>query len=216
MMPVRARFPLLLLSFLCASLFAACAKSTIKPGHTDPGFSLETLRTDTVSLSVSRNVEITAFEKSFAGSFASGDSLALYLSQRILDSLNHGEPQVPARAASETTPEKTAPFQVRVSNITIGNFTRELPTMVLPTAGDNSMAPAGGGTSEYCTVAFDVEVWEADPVLGGSVQDSLRASFGVSAQAQVVLYAYKTALIEAVNAAARRAAWQLRGNKSGE
>jgi hypothetical protein len=202
----RARLALFLpAAFSIAIIFAACGKSTVKPGHADPDFALASLRADTSMLIVSANVQVAGFEKAFANRFATGDALAAYLAQRILDSLNAGDPKVPAIGITST---RTARFRIQVADIAVGKAMRELPVLVLPSTGENALAPAGGGTSESCTVTFNVEVWEAD----STREETRRLSFTVTGRSDVVLYAYKSALVEALNAAARRTAWHLRGD----
>jgi hypothetical protein len=195
---------------MIAALLSACGKSTVKPGHTDPGFSLENLREGRTALIVDGNVRLAGFEAAFASRFGTGDSLATYLSARILDSLNSGNPAITALAAPAMNPRHI----IHVRNIVVDQHTREIPTAVLPSGGPSRMEPAGGGSSKSCVVTLDVEVWET-AAEGTQPPDSAsgfrRLSFTVTGQADVPLFAYKAALVEAVNAAARRTAWHLRG-----
>jgi hypothetical protein len=221
MRPVRFRH----LALLCAAAFlAACGKATVRPGVPDPAFSLESLRSGSSGLVVSGDVRVTEFKKSFKAVFGTGDSLAAYLSARILDSLNRGLPRIEAYALPPSlfpfpgdtaaaappaapVPRPAVPTHVlRIRNLAVEKSTRELPVMLLPSDPQNMMQ-AGGGKSEGCTVSFDVEIWET----AGPGLLAPRYTFSVTGRADVPLYAYKSALKEAVNAAARGTARHLRG-----
>lgn len=219
-------------AMLGAVLLTGCGKATVHPGPVDAGFSLASLRADTTSVIVEGEVRVTEFEKSFEDVFGSGDSLAAAIEARLLDSLNRGVPALPARAGSPelaglfaaqgegfdpvdeaaqpATPETAPRYILRIRNVTVGNALKEIPSAVLPSGTANSMAPAGGGTSESCVVAFDVEVWENSKEEGTALNMRRRAAFSVTGKADVLLYAYKSALEEAVAAAVRGTAKHLR------
>jgi hypothetical protein len=215
------RFRTLVLSGIAASLLAACSKSTVRPGFSDPGFSLDSLRSGSSGLVVSGNARVAGFQKSFDALFGTGDSLAAWLSARILDSLNQGRTpiaayalpafmipfpgDVPVAPPQSPMPRPAVPsYVIRIRNIAVEKILNEVPSTLLPSGSQIGMVPAGGGTSEACVVSFDGEVWETATM-------TMRHSFSVTARADVTLYAYKTALRGAVKAAARRTAWHLRG-----
>src|SRR5690606_35528842 len=88
------------LAFTIAALLAACGKSHVRPGHADPDFDLAALRSGGVALEIDTTVSVTDFRRAFAVAFGSGDSLASHLAARILDSLNRGDPKIPAVRAA--------------------------------------------------------------------------------------------------------------------
>jgi hypothetical protein len=190
---------------ILAVLLAACGKSHVRPGHADADFDLASLRDGGVALEIDTAVTVTEFRRAYASAFGSGDSLASYLAHRLLDSLNLGNPLIPAQRSGGSSDE-SPPHLVRITNIAVGNATRELPKAIVPGYGENVKTPAGGGTSESCVVTFEVEVLEI-------ATGTSRLAFSVTGTADVPLYAYKTALREAVNAAARRTVWHLRGDE---
>jgi hypothetical protein len=212
----RLRLSVVSLPFMAvvAALFlTACGKSTVRPVLADPGFEIASLRAGTSALIVDGDVRVAGFEDAFADRFGTGDSLASYLAARLLDSLNGGNPAIAAATAPTLNPR----FVIHVRNIVVDRRTRELPAVILPSGSQNSMEPAGGGTSQSCIVTFDVDVWEQEAA--AVVSDSFpegsagvrRLVFSVTGVADVPLYAYKTALVEAVTVAARRTARHLRG-----
>lgn len=206
-------FPVAFAAVSAALFLSACGKSTVRPVLADPGFELASLRSGTAALIMDRDARVEGFHDAFASRFGSGDSLAAFIAAELLDSLNGGKPVIAAAAAPALNPR----FVIHVRNIIVERRTRELPATILPTGGQQAMAPAGGGTSESCAVTFEVEVWEQDSVRVAS--DSIpegsagmrRLVFSVTGLADVPLYAYKTALVEAVDMAARRTARHLRG-----
>jgi hypothetical protein len=76
------------------------------------------------------------------------------------------------------------------------------------------MVPGGGGENESCIVRFDVEVWErfSDD---GTVGVARRAAFTVTGKAPVVLFAYRSALDEAIATALNGTLGALRNTASG-
>jgi hypothetical protein len=212
----RFRLPVFPPAFVVLSValfLAACGKSTVRPVLADPGFELASLRTGTAALIVDGDVRVEGFHDAFASRFGSGDSLAAFIAAELLDSLNGGKPVIVASIAPALNPR----FVIHVRNLIVERRARELPATILPTGGQQAMAPAGGGTSESCAVTFDVEVWEQDSagVASENIPEGAsgvrRLVFSVTGLADVPLYAYKTALVEAVNMAARRTARHLRG-----
>ena len=205
-------------------LFAACGKATVKPGHAAAGFSVASLRAGSSALIVDARPTLSdltpSYQSAFADRFGDGDSLASYLAARLLDSLNGGTPAVPAALAPALNPRHI----LHVRDLVIARTTREVPKATLPSGAQSSpqMEPAGGGTSEGWSVTFTVDVWETSGILGeaedepgvaapDSAAGKLRFSFAVTGQADVPLYAYKSALTEALNVAANAAVRHLRG-----
>jgi|GEM_PF-4291655 len=229
------------LGLVASLLLVACGKAMVKPGATAEGFTLATLRAGTSAVIVDADVATSnltpSYQEAFNVRFGTGDSLSSYLAALLLDSLNRGTPKVPAVVAPALNPR----YILIVRDLSLARGTRELPSALLPTGAQQGMQAAGGGTSESWTFSFVVNVWEtagrsfdvddADSGQGvaaprgadstGAVEDVspaadtlnglLRYSFSVSGVADVPLYAYKTALEEAVDAAVTKAARHLRG-----
>jgi hypothetical protein len=185
----------------CAVLLAGCGKSHVRSGTSSPDFDRAALRSGLV-IEVDTTVALNGFHRSFADAYGSGRAFASGIARRVADSLNGGTPRIPARLATDTGAIPGTPYRLRLRNFAVDATARELPTMILPTYGANTKAPAGGGTSKGCAISLDVEILEGD---------ATRLSFSVTGTADVPLFAYKTALREAAYAAARRTAWHLRG-----
>jgi hypothetical protein len=222
-----ARF--LILAFTATLFLSACGKATVKPMAVNEGFALSSLQSGINAVIVDTEVgfiDLTpSYQNAFSKQFGSTDSLSSYLAARLIDSLNAGAPKLHAVAAPALNPRHI----LHIRNLVLERGTRELPTALLPSGSGQSMQAAGGGTSEGWTIAFEVDVWRPTGVLwssdtggelsdiGGalSVPDSasglMEYSFTVNGQADVPLYAYKTALVEAVNAAVTKTARHLRG-----
>lgn len=214
------------LALTAALLVTGCGKATVRPGTSDDGFSLSMLRSAPSAVIIDAEVSFSdltpSYQSAFNSRFGTEDSLTSYLSAVLIDSLNRGTPRVPAALAPALNPRHI----LIIRDLVVARGARGLPSTLLPTGGQKSMQSAGGGTSESWTVSFVVNVWEsarefhADSVVVDTtsfeVPDStsglLRYSFAVSGSADVPLYAYKTALIEAVNAAVTQTARQLRKN----
>lgn len=209
---------------LCATFFlAACGKATVQTGTARAGFTLTDLQSGMSAVIVDavliRNDLTTSYEEALAERFGHDDSLSSYLTARLIDSLNGGTPRVAAVSAPGLNPRHI----IHVRDLVVARVARAVPTALLPTGGQQNMQSAGGGTSESWAVAFEVEVWRPTGVFvhtgeetdeGTRVPDSTTGvreySFSVTGRADVPLYAYKTALVEAVNAAATEAARHLR------
>lgn len=206
-------------------LLAACGKATVKSGMAREGFVLTDLQSGISAVIVDAGITpqnlSTPYRKALAERFGDGDSLSSHLAARLIDSLNGGTPRVTAVGAPGLNPRHI----IHIRELTVSRVTREVPTALLPTGGQQSMQAAGGGASESWAVSFEVDVWRPTGLLGNAAEDtsaetasvpdsatSVREySFSVTGRADVPLYAYKTALVEAVNAAAAEAARHLRG-----
>lgn len=203
-------------------VLAACGKATVRSGEAREGFSLTDLQSGISAVIVDAAVEradLTApYRDAFTERFGDSDSLSTYLTARLVDSLNNGTPRLAAVSAPGLNPRHI----IHVRELTVSRVTREVPTALLPTGGQQSMQVAGGGTSESWAVSFEVDVWRPVGVVTEesesgdvNVPDSATSvreySFSVTGRADVPLYAYKTALVEAVNAAATEVARHLRG-----
>lgn len=211
-----------------AVLFCGCGKAMVKPGERADGFSLKALRAAPVALFVDPDVSLPdltpPFAAAFADRFGSPDSFSSYLAARMLDSLNHGKPPIQAALAPTPWPR----HMVVVRELALRQDEREVPMALLPTGGQQSLQSAGGGTSRSWTLSFLVNVWEVSgripdedgsghydhegPGLADTTDGLLRHSFEVTATAEVPLYAYKTALDEAVRVAANKAVRYLRND----
>ncbi len=219
-----------LIMIAMAALFTGCGKATVRPLATDPGFTMALLRQDSAALNVSEHVQVNEFNKPFDEFFGSGSALAARLSARLLDSLNHGTPSLSVRSSTpavaalwpkdsaaagtaedlETAWQDQAPkFILRIHNLTVGNHREAIPATMIPSGPQGGMAPATGGENVACMVTFDVEVWEKmnEDGLAGLTR---RAAFTVTGKANVVLFANKMALEEAISAAVRGTLAQLR------
>lgn len=215
---------------VAAVLVAGCGKATVRPVASDPGFSMARLRADTVALSVAGHVRITEFKKTVEDVFGSDSVLGARLSARLLDSMTHGTPAIVVRAVSpavaalwpqdstadappgdpDTRWRAEAPrYVVRVYNLTVGGNREPIPAMTLPSGPHGEMAPASGGENVACVVGYDVEVWETVDE-EGLVGLRRRTAFTVTGRANVVLFAHKMALEEALAAALRATLKQLR------
>jgi hypothetical protein len=221
------------LSAILPMLLGGCGRGTVRPAAFAPGFSLASLSSAPSVLVVSEDVRVTEFKKSFSNAFGTGEILAAYISARVLDSLNGSIPKIAttpaasglarlfaehpndsllAYVSTDSGAFATPAYVLRIRNVTVGNAFSEIPRVVLPTAAPNSMAPEGGGTNESCIVTFDVEIWEfRGGGNDGGRELARRGTFGVTGRADVVVYAYKSALVEAVRAATRVTARHLRG-----
>lgn len=216
-------------------LLTACGKATLTTGSLRPGFTLTALQGGASAVIVDAVVDTVDFTPSyrtaFAERFGSADSLSSHVAALLIDSLNAGTPRLPAVLAPGLNPRHI----IHVRNVTVRRDARDVPSALLPTGGQREMQAAGGGTSEAWSVSFEVDVWrptgalpdvgdgyvatgqESDGTEPGSLipPDSATGvkeySFSVTGRADVPLYAYKTALVEAVNAAAAQAARHLGG-----
>ena len=172
-------------------LVTGCSRSTVSTRFKAPEFALADLRTSPSLLVVSPEVRVNAFKKSYRSVFPDTASLSTRLTRKILDSLKLEKPLA--------SPPK---YVIYVRTVTIGDSLTQLPSGILPGV-TGGMEPAGGGTSTSCLVTLDMEI--LDPA------GTSRYAFTVRTQADVLLYAYKTALLTALDAAAHKAAAHLRG-----
>jgi hypothetical protein len=178
-------------ALLCGALFG-CSRSTVSTGFNAPEFSLARLRSEPSLLVVSPEVRVTGFRKTYAALFRDDSALASRISRKLLDSLR-GEIRL-----ESTSPE----YRIFVRTVTIGDSATDLPRGILPGV-TGGMEPAGGGQRKSCVVSFEVEIRDAR---GARVY-----AFTTQAQADLPLYAYKTTLRNALDAAARKTAAHLSG-----
>ncbi len=223
--PAVARPTYLLVSLvLPALLLAGCGKATIQTGTAREGFTLTDLQSGISAVIVDAGVIAkdltTPYQNALTERFGHDDSLSSYLTARLIDSLNGSLPRVAAVNAPGLNPRHI----LHIRDLTVARVTREVPTALLPTGGQQGMQAAGGGTSESWAFAFEVDVWRPTGVFVHAGEDSdedarvpdsttgtREYSFSVTGRADIPLYAYKTALVEAVNAAATEAARHLKG-----
>src|SRR5690606_33144414 len=142
-----------------ASLLAGCGKATVQTGLSRPGFALAALQSGTSAVIVDAGVALRDLTPSYRNAlterFGADDSLSSYLAARLIDSLNIGTPRVAAVAAPGLNPRHI----IHVRELIVTRSTREVPTTLLPTGGQQGMQAAGGGTSEAWAVSFEVDVW---------------------------------------------------------
>ena len=190
-------------------LLGGCSRSLVQTQFIAPEFALSDLRSGPSLLVVSPEVHVNAFKKPYRALFKDSVALPTRLSQKILDSLKVGvsvtaiQAGVPVSdsALQASLLSSGSKYVVFVRSVTIEDSLTEIPRGQLP--GMNGMEPSGGGTSKSCIVVLDVEI--LDSTL------TKQYAFVVRSSADVALYAYKTALLNAVDAAARKTAWHLSG-----
>ncbi len=199
-----------------ALALGACGKAAVKPGATAGGFRPESLREAPIALRVDTALALSgltpAYQEAFDERFGSAEAFSAWLSARLLDLLNNGSPAI---AAAITLAADTRYILV-VRDLALARGERELPTALLPTGGQRSLQSAGGGTSQSWNFSFAVEIREIVRRTEGVLDTAggkLRHAFEVTGAADVPLFAYKTALLEAVNVAADKAARHLRGSE---
>ncbi len=100
-----------------------------------------------------------------------------------LDSTAHSAP-------GTFPPVADAKYLVFVKNILINNSFRFTPGMMVPAPGGGMMM-TGGGSQTYCYFSYDVEIWDAATA-------TRRHTFNTKGVASVFLFAFKTALENAV------------------
>jgi hypothetical protein len=199
----------LILSVLFAAMcLGGCSRSLVTAQFQSADFSLDAVRAGRSLLVVAPNVEVMAFQKSYATLFKNSDSLAARVSRKILDSLRL-DSVISANALPDTALQgaldvRGIQYVLYVRRIVIGDSLAEIPEMTLPGVG--GMAPSGGGTSRKCIAVFEVEVLDAK-------LNRLHA-FKVQTKADIALYAYKTAVLKALDAAARKTAAHLSGRST--
>jgi len=195
---------LVLLGFSCATL-AGCSRATVSPGAKAPEFSLADLGASKSLLVVQPEVRITGFSKPYHSLFPDSTALAGRISRVILDSVRIAlVPAVPTsdsglRALLSST---GAAHVIRIKTVTIGDTVKKAAETSLPEIG-GSVKPVQGGVGKACIVVFEVEVRDTT----GKTQ----YAFTVRADADVPLYAYKTALTNALDAASNKTARHLAG-----
>lgn len=199
------------LLFLSVSVFVlggltACGRSTVSTRFSAPEFSLAALREAPSLLIVEPGVRVHAYRKPYHALFPDTAAFSGRVSRRMLDSLKARISVAPASpmpdSALRTLLAATgSKHVVRVYAVSIEDTARENPDVLLP--GIGGMQPAGRGISHGCVVTLEVEILDAAL--------ARRYAFTARSRSEVVLYAYKTALASAVDAAARKAAAHLAG-----
>jgi hypothetical protein len=202
-------------------LLAACGGPRPLSIRAEGEFPRENLRRATSLLAVSTDAKVQEFKGAVAGVYGGSDSLSAFIARTLADSLNRGTPAVPVRRATWAAPadsvglsliagpdsavlETGARYVLRVRGITVTNALRELPVVAVPGMGA-SWERSGGGSSESCVVSFEVEIWDTEGAL------SRKHAFVVTGRSEVFLWAYKSALKEAMRRAVQGAAAHLRG-----
>jgi hypothetical protein len=175
-------------------VFTGCSRSTVATHFKAPEFTLAELRTAPLVLVVAPEVRVKAFKKSYAALFNDTASLSARVSRKILDSLKLDV--APDSASSG------AAYRIHVRSVTIADTTQEMQEVLLPgPTGD--MQPSRGGILKFCLVTLEVEIVDST--------ETKRYAFRVHTKAEVPLYAYKTALLNALDAASRKVAVHLEG-----
>ena len=210
----RTNLHFLFFSLLAAAGLAGCSRSTVSTRFQAPEFSLAELRAAPSLLVVSPKVRVDAFNKSYGALFKDTTQLSMRLSRKILDSLKLGAAVAVAPAGMAATDSALrgqlvstgSTYVIRVSSVTIADSVLEIPDILLPGPGSGTMQPTRGGQGKACIVTLNVEILDA------ALRE--RQVFTVRSQADVPLYAYKTALLNALDGAARRTAFHLVNDKA--
>jgi len=200
-------------------LLAACAAPNAISRVTPEPFARASLREAPVTLLAPR-IRVLEFRRAVDDAYGSPDSLAATLARALRDSLGGGSPPVAARLAAADVPDSVeladAPdaleaaraagsrHVLRLRRLVVTHALRELPVIATPGQGEG-YARSGGGTSESCVVTFEVEIWDVQGV------PARRHAFVVTESSEILLWAYRSALKNAVNRAVRAAAAHLRG-----
>jgi hypothetical protein len=201
-----AKFLFLSAWVLVLGMLAGCGRSTVSTRFNAPEFSLAELRDAPSLLVVAPEVRLRAYHKPYRALFGDSSALSERISRKMLDSLKLRMPVSAAPAATDSAlrallASTGSRHVIVVRSAAIEDTARENPDVLLP--GIGGMQPAGRGTSHGCVVTLEVEILDAAL--------TRRYAFTARARSEVVLYAYKTALAKAVDAAALRAASHLSG-----
>ena len=185
---------------LASLLLSACSRSTVATNHTSAEFSLEELKQSSSLLVVSPEVKLEAFRKPYRQVFKDSGTLNARIVRKLTDSLKI---KVVLQGPPDSTVDPTdAKYRIRVVSLIISDSTLEAPRVLLP-SGTGTMQPVGGGSSKSCIVRIQVDIEN----LAGDVVHS----FTVKTVTEVPLYAYKSALTNAIDAAVTRVARHLGG-----
>lgn len=196
---------LLVLTGFSLATLTGCSRATVSPGARAPEFSLADLGTGKSLLFVQPEIRITGFSKPYHSLFPDSTALAGRISRAILDSVRIA--LVPAVTASDSglralLSSTGATHVIWIKTVTIGDTVKKASETSLPEIG-GSVKPVQGGVGKACVVRFEVEVHDA---AGRPLY-----AFTVRADADVPLYAYKTALKNALDAASNKTARHLAG-----
>lgn len=194
-----------LLCLLGLSALAGCSRATVSPGAKAPEFSLADLGTGKSLLVVRPEVRVTGFSKPYHALFPDSTALAARISHAILDSVKI--PLVAAPVGSDSAlralaSSTGAAHVIFIKTVTIGDTLKKAQETSLPEIG-GSVTPVQGGVGKACVVLLGVEIQDA----AGKPE----YAFTVRADADVPLYAYKTALTNALDAASKKTALHLAG-----
>ena len=194
--------------FLAAAilLLTGCSRSTVSTRFNTPEFTVANLQTASSVLLISPDVHVHGFKKTYRALFKDTAALSTRISRKILDSLQLGAPVISASGKADSAlkirlDETGAKYVIYLHTVTIEDTVELKEDLLLP--GVNGLQPSRGGISKSCLVTFDVDI--LDRAL------AKQYSFRVHTKTDVLLYAYKTALLTSLDAAARKTVVHLEG-----